>query len=142
MPDIKILRNGQQIVSKRFYGHFFVSGSNKVIFWRTDEDKHWSTDEVDSESPESIEGAQRQFAMIKTIRGYELSPILPSWGLRINGQTCERGFYGDIDIVWQEVRLSHRDYEFVFQFGQEEIETKAGDSTILPRPLLPGTQIK
>ena len=48
MPDIKILRNGQQIVSKRFYGHFIVSGSNKVIFWRTDEDKHWSTDEVDS----------------------------------------------------------------------------------------------
>lgn len=138
MPCVNIYRGGQQIEAREFDRQFFISGS-EVLFWQADEDKDWATDERNSETLDTIRNAQRQITLINTHKGYELSPILPTWNLWVNQEECERGFYGDTLIIWREIKLLYRDYEFIFLFEQGE---KENDNAPLPKPLLHKGQIE
>lgn len=141
MPYVNIYKGGRQIKIKEFSKQFLISG-HKVLFWRADEDEDWTTDKENSEILDILKDAQRHITLINTLKGYELSPVLPNWRLWVDQEECERGFYAEIMIVWNEVKLFYRDYEFVFQFGPKETQVEENvRDTSLPKPLLNETQI-
>lgn len=141
MPYVNIYRNGRQIETKKFNRQFVISGY-KVLFWRADEDEGWTTDMENSETLETLKDAHRQVMLTNTSAGYELSSVLPSWRLWINQEECERGFYGDIMIMWDKVKLVYRDYEFLFLFEPNEAQVEGiVKNSLLPSPILNEKQI-
>ncbi|MEM7347312.1 MAG: hypothetical protein AAF485_23990, partial [Chloroflexota bacterium] len=109
MPQITIYRNRNLIETRKVNEHFSIIG-NKVLAWQIYEqlrhESGWITDELENKIIEADKPMwQHQMTLLKRMNFYELSPILPNWRLWLDDLECPKGFYNNLDIIWQKVRL-------------------------------------
>ncbi len=140
MPTVKIHKGPSLLETRRFHGNFYIDFIDDILFWRFGSEG-WLTDPNHNKTVESV---STQWATWLSKTGanadYYFEFIRPDWSLRVNGKTCERGFYITPTVVWREVELRYRDYIFSFFFRPGE--TKIDDNAPLPEPDVPASAIK
>lgn len=132
MPQIKIYRSGKLLEERKFRDGFFINFLESELCWQFGTEG-WRTEQGYVKSFESLNTTWATWlTKVGSKAPYYIEFVRPDWTLKVNDTFCERGFYLPLAIVWRQVDLIYRDYQFNFLFIPEE--TTIEDNTPLPKP--------
>jgi hypothetical protein len=140
MATVRISKYRKLVQAERFAGSFFINCSNDILFWTFGRHEGWQTDGEHGQSYDASSTEWAIWLMNLSPKNYRFQVIRPDWILKINGALCERGFYDTVDVVWQNVELAYRNYEFSFLFEENDIDID--NEAPLPRPKVTAVNIK
>lgn len=135
MPQVTVYRGDTQIDFLQFSRHFCieVSEEDQAVYWKDDDSLGWHLDTIQSISYNDAQHPSLHVWLQGSLdsKSYSLPLLRHDWILEINRQSCQRGFYDSIIILWHNITLSYSDYHFDFTFEYLDSNARA----MLPTPI-------